>query len=130
MEHPAFLAQGAYYLATGLWPLVSMRSFERVTGPKTDKWLVKTVGVLVAAIGSALLVAAKRNNQPSAEARLLAASSAAGLALIDIVYVTKRRIAPVYLLDALSEFALLVMGATRHDEDCSAMTPDPSVRPS
>lgn len=49
------LAQGAFYLATGIWPLVSMRTFERVTGPKTDKWLVKTAGVLITAIGGALM---------------------------------------------------------------------------
>jgi hypothetical protein len=43
--------QAAYYLMTGLWPLFHRRSFEAVTGPKTDYWLVRTVGVLVAAIG-------------------------------------------------------------------------------
>ena len=113
MAHPIFLAQGAYYLTTGLWPLVSMRSFECVTGPKTDKWLVKTVGVLVATIGGSLLVAA-RKNKPSAEGQLLAVGSAGSLALIDIVYVAKRRIRPVYLLDALGELALLATIITRH----------------
>ncbi|MBV8580277.1 MAG: hypothetical protein JOZ86_06540, partial [Candidatus Eremiobacteraeota bacterium] len=38
----------AYYLATGLWPLLDMRSFELVTGRKTDRWLVKMVGALAA----------------------------------------------------------------------------------
>jgi hypothetical protein len=41
--------QGVYYLLTGVWPLPSIGSFQRVTGPKTDLWLVRTVGVLVAA---------------------------------------------------------------------------------
>ncbi len=109
-------AQGAYYLVTGVWPLVAMRSFERVTGPKTDKWLVKTVGVLVAAIGGSLMVAGRRN-PVSREARLLAAASAGGLALIDITYVAKRRIAPIYLLDALAEVALLAMGKYVHARD-------------
>ena len=40
------IAQGAYFLGTGVWPLVLMPSFESVTGPKVDKWLVRTVGVL------------------------------------------------------------------------------------
>ena len=39
------IAQGVYFAATGVWPLIDMRSFERVTGPKADKWLVRTVGV-------------------------------------------------------------------------------------
>ena len=102
----AVLTQGVYYVATGMWPLVNMRSFERVTGPKVDKWLVKTVGVLVTTIGGALLVAATRR-RISPEARVLAAGSAAGLAAIDAYYVAKRRIAPVYLLDAVTELALL-----------------------
>jgi hypothetical protein len=47
--------QAAYYLATGLWPLVHLPSFEAVTGPKTDDWLVHMVGLLagVIAAGSA-----------------------------------------------------------------------------
>src|SRR5262245_13986109 len=31
-----------------------MRTFERVTGPKTDKWLVKTAVVVINALGGAL----------------------------------------------------------------------------
>jgi hypothetical protein len=45
------LWQGVFYLATGVWPLVSVRNFERVTGPKVDKWLVKTAGVVIAMAG-------------------------------------------------------------------------------
>jgi hypothetical protein len=41
------ITQGTYYAATGLWPILWMRSFEAVTGPKQDHWLVKTVGALV-----------------------------------------------------------------------------------
>lgn len=102
--------QSAYYLITGVWPLLHMDSFERITGPKTDKWLVKTVGVLVAAIGGSLMVAA-RGHTVSREAQLLAAASAAGLSVIDVTYVAKGRIAPVYLLDAISEIALLAATA-------------------
>jgi hypothetical protein len=34
--------QGIYYLLTGLWPLVSIGTFQMVTGEKTDVWLVHT----------------------------------------------------------------------------------------
>src|SRR3712207_8811708 len=40
--------------------LFRSRSFQAVTGPKTDLWLVKTVGVLVIAIGSVLCSAGLR----------------------------------------------------------------------
>ena len=52
--------QGGYFLITGVWPLIAMPSFEAVTGPKTDDWLVKTVGGLIAAIAAVLLWAAFR----------------------------------------------------------------------
>ena len=99
-------AQGVYYTATGLWPLVSMKTFERVTGPKHDDWLVKTVGLLITAVG-VTLVHAGRRPRIHQEIRVLAALSAAALAAVDVVYVARRRISPVYLLDAIPELALL-----------------------
>ncbi|MGH7930336.1 MAG: hypothetical protein ACREQV_21375 [Candidatus Binatia bacterium] len=107
-EEAVLLGQGAYYLATGVWPLASLRTFESVTGPKTDKWLVKTVGVLVGVIGAALMLAGRRK-AVSPQVRLLAAGSAVGLTAIEVTYVAKRRIAPVYLLDTLGEVAILMM---------------------
>ena len=41
-------AQGAYYVATGVWAVVDRRGFETVSGRKTDYWLVRTVGLLAA----------------------------------------------------------------------------------
>ena len=98
--------QAIFYVATGVWPFVSMRAFEAVTGAKVDRWLVKTVGALVAVIGCALALASRRR-QLAPEVMLVAAGSAAALAAIDTVYVAKRRIAPVYLLDAVAEIALV-----------------------
>src|SRR3954467_11691136 len=94
------LGQGLYYAATGVWPLLSMRTFEAVTGPKTDKWLVKTVGLLVLAVAIALSVGAWRRNV-HLELGILAISSCLFLAAIDAVYVAKRVIAKVYLVDAV-----------------------------
>ena len=54
------LGQGAYYAVTGLWPLIHMRSFEAISGPKRDQWLVKTIGLLLTAFSSVLLLAGMR----------------------------------------------------------------------
>src|SRR5262249_58397910 len=62
-------------------------AFQLVTGPKTDLWLVRMVGVLVAAIGVILLLAAWRR-QTAAEVAVLAVASAATLAAIDVIYVS------------------------------------------
>jgi hypothetical protein len=98
--------QGLYYLLTGVWPLISIGTFQMVTGPKTDLWLVKTVGVIITVMGLVLLSAAL-HARITFEVVLLAIGSAAALTAIDVVYVTRRVISPVYLLDAVLEVMLV-----------------------
>src|SRR3954471_21502606 len=90
--------QGLYYFVTGVWPLVSIETFQMVTGPKTDHlvtgrqadhWLVMTVGVLITASAVALLVAAWRGQNPP-EIAVLAVASALGLTAIDVIYVDRQ----------------------------------------
>ena len=100
--------QGVYFLATGVWPLLSMRTFEAVTGPKVDRWLVKTVGVLVAVIGASLLADARR---PSRGSQVLGVGSAAALGGVDVVYSLGGRISKIYLLDAVVEALLITLWA-------------------
>ncbi len=99
------MLQGIFYLGTGLWPIVHLTSFERVTGPKVDKWLVKTTGGLIAVIG-ATLFSGGRNGVRSTSPPLLGVTSALALAAADLVYVAKRRIPPVYAADAVLELAV------------------------
>lgn len=98
------LVQGLYYVLSGLWPLVHMRSFLAVSGPKNDLWLVKTVGLLIIVIGGALIA---ERGEPGAPRLILAAGAAFALAAIDVVYAVKGVISRVYLLDALVEGAFL-----------------------
>jgi hypothetical protein len=102
---PALL-QSLFYGVTGIWPLVSPRTFQLVTGPKVDFWLVNTAGVLITAIAAALGLAGLRR-RVTVETRLLGVGSALGLTAIDLAYVARRRISPVYLLDALAEVGLI-----------------------
>lgn len=99
------LAQSAYYLTTGVWPLVSMKTFEAVTGPKTERWLVQTVGLLAASTGAGLAYGAHRGSV-APETRTIAVLTALSFAAIDVYYVYRKRISPVYLLDAVAEAAL------------------------
>jgi len=105
VAHPA-LAQGIYYVLTGLWPWVHMRSFLLVTGSKTDLWLVQTVGALIAVIGIVLCLASYFR-EVSRTVLCLAVGSAAALAMVDVVFVFQRRIPPVYMLDAVLEVGLI-----------------------
>jgi hypothetical protein len=108
--------QGLYCLVTGVWPLVSIETFQAVTGQKTDHlvtgregdhWLVNTVGVLVTANALVLLLAAWRN-RPTPEVVLLAVGSAAGLIAIDVIYVAREVLSPIYLADAAIEGAFII----------------------
>ncbi|PTY02173.1 hypothetical protein DB347_24955 [Opitutaceae bacterium EW11] len=98
--------QAFYYTSTGVWPLVELRSFLAVTGPKTDIWLVRTVGALLAVTGLVLARAAKRKQFP-AELVAIAIGQAAVLAAVDFVYAGAGRISPVYLFDGVAEIALI-----------------------
>ena len=99
--------QAAFYVGTGVWPLMHRRSFEWVTGPKTDFWLAQTVGLTVAAIGIGLAQAVARQRGVPPELRTVAATSAAGLALVDLSLVAQGRISKIYLADAAAEVALV-----------------------
>lgn len=110
LDRTVALSQGAYFVATGVWPILHLRSFEAITGPKLEGWLVKTVGGLIGVIGGVITAAGARR-RVTPEIRWLAAGAAGALALIDIVYVAKRRISPVYLLDAVPELGLIAAWA-------------------
>ena len=101
--------QAVYYAVTGLWPIVSMETFELVTGPKTDDWLVHMVGLLAASIGLALWTGARTAPRPPDAVVLLAVASAASFAAIDLVYALDGIISAVYLLDAAAEVGLLAL---------------------
>lgn len=91
-------AQGWFYVVTGLWPILHIKSFEAVSGPKTDKWLVRTLGLLIACSGIIFI------HYPMNEAALtLAILNAVVLSSIDIYYVWKKVIWKTYLADALVE---------------------------
>ena len=100
------LSQGIFFVASGLWPVVHLRSFEAVTGRKRDKWLVQTIGGLIAAVGGALLVGAFERRR-SRSLRTLGIASSAALAASDVYFAGKGRISPVYFADAAVEATLI-----------------------
>jgi hypothetical protein len=111
--------QGGYFFGTGVWPIVSIETFQLVTGRKTDHlvtgreadhWLVNTVGVLVIAIGVTFFAAAWRRNI-SIEIAVLAIASAIGLTCIDLVYYSRGTISAVYLVDAALQLGFVVAWA-------------------
>lgn len=90
-------------LASGIWPVASIGTFQFVTGPKTDTWLVKTVGTLIAVVGAQTLVNAGRGERQVREGAIAASGTAAALGAISFHYARTGRISPVYFLDTLVE---------------------------
>ena len=121
------IAEGLFDLTFGAWPIVHLPSFEVVTGPKVDGWLVKTVGSLLTVVGGVLL-AAGANRRVTPEVRALAMGKGLALAGIDFVYVSRKRIPPVYLLDAALHLGFvgawaLAGSVTRAPSGASAAAP-------
>jgi hypothetical protein len=111
MERPgpetAARVHGSFFIAGGLWPVLHIRSFEAITGPKFDRWLVKTVGLLLSVIGVGLLRAAKEGRVTS-ELRFIGSGASIALTAIDVVYVSRRRISPIYLLDGVAHMTAVL----------------------
>jgi hypothetical protein len=99
--------QGWYFFLPGIWPLVHMPSFLAVTGPKTDLWLVRTVALLLVSISLTFLLAAYRKEYLPALG-VLAVTSAASMAGIDLYYALNDRIWDTYLIDAVGEILLIL----------------------
>jgi hypothetical protein len=98
--------QAVYFGLTGIWPIVHMRSFLAVTGPKHDLWLVRTVGLLIVAVACPLAVAAWRGTV-GPEVFTLAVASSAALTIVEVVYAARGTIRKIYLADAAAEVVLL-----------------------
>jgi len=105
--------QGIYYFLTGLWPLLSISAFQTVTGPKTDIWLVKTIGLLLMVCGLVLLLAAIRR-RVDLQIVILGIGIALVLIGVEVVYVFNGTISAVYLLDALVEGGFVAGWFFRH----------------
>jgi len=92
----------AYLVASGVWPILHRRSFEAVTSPKNEFWLVRTVGGLAAVCG-AVLGASVVRGRPSGEIQLLAAAQALVFVTADMF--AARTQSRVYLGDVVLQAA-------------------------
>jgi len=103
MKRAIATKQGVYFLATGIWPLVHVQSFQAVTGRKTDNWTESGSRSLAAEYS----VPTDRFNRDSIAECCLAKQYLAGnhlacdraaLALtgIDVVYVSHGVISKIY----------------------------------
>lgn len=124
---PLTVAHGAFNVVGGLWPLVHLRSFEWVFGPKQDRWLQQTVGGLLVANGVSQLAGAG-SADGRAGARITGLTTALTLLAIDLVHVPKGRIRPTYLLDAAMEAGWIAAWLCARRRECGQQGPSSRFR--
>ena len=91
------ILHGAYFVFGGAWPLLSLSTFEVVTGPKYDDWLVRSVALLLVVAGIILLTQPKRYIERSAVT--LAIGTSFSLGCVAMISSAGGWISSVYFLD-------------------------------
>jgi hypothetical protein len=94
-------------LLTGIWPLIHIESFMLVTGPKTDVWLVKTVGAILIPISLTLLCLI--NNADRKPQVVLGTGTAIAFGCIDVYYAVNDVISDIYLADAIIQGVFVML---------------------
>lgn len=98
-----------YYFITGLWPFIHYGSFERITGPKKEKWLVYTVSSLIVITSLVVFRSLKEENFLNPTILMLVIGNATALIVIDVLFSYKKIISKVYLLDAFVQIIFLIL---------------------
>jgi hypothetical protein len=106
MRRKVLLLQGIYYVATGAWPVIHIKSFMDVSGYKTDIWLVKMVGLLTVAIATTILLNYKKEKRITTQLGIL---SALAYVIIDVYYSLAGVISKIYLADAAIEMVIIAL---------------------
>lgn len=99
--------QGVYFLIVGMWPIVSINSFMSFAGPKTDIWLVRTFGAMLACEGFCFIITAMLRHM-SFPMLILAFLNSVLLLFVDMHYHLDNVLGESYLVDASIEFLFIV----------------------
>lgn len=100
------LAQGVYYVLTGLWPIVHFPSFARVVAIHIIPFQAHAFSALIVVIGASLIEAARRG-PPGSYPTLLGAAVAGAIALVELIWLPRLAAAGGLWLDFVVEVALV-----------------------
>lgn len=81
-----------------------------MTGPKRERWLVRTVSVLILAVAATLAERVVRGEDVR-DLRVLGVTSAGGVGLVSLLGPLLARISPVYFVDAAIDLAIAALWA-------------------
>lgn len=99
------LAQGVYYVLTGLWPLVDFHSFARFVGLYTIPFQAQVFAAVMIVIGASLIEAARRE-PPGPYPTMLGAAVAGAIAVVSLFWLPRAGVASGLWIDCAVELAL------------------------
>ncbi len=114
-------AQGIYYLAIGLWPLVHFDSFAAVIALQVIPFQAQALGAVLAVVGASLLEAVRRG-PPPAYPTALGIGVAGAVALVSLLWLPRQPAFSGLWLDVAVEVAIgfaLVVTYPRSQNDRS-----------
>ncbi len=101
-------AQGAYYIASGLWPVVAVDHYMRATGQESHAAVAQVLGGVVAGIGVALVAGLV----PPRARKWVGAGTAIALGAGGAYFAVRGKGLPVNLTDAAVQLAFAVSWLT------------------
>jgi hypothetical protein len=99
--------QGAYYVLTGVWPLVHFPSFADAVALRINPFQAQSFAAVIIVVGGSLIEAARRE-PPGPFPTMLGAATAAAIALISLWWLPRLGTASILWIDVLVEVAFAV----------------------
>lgn len=96
--------QGIYYLATAIWPIISLSSFMALAGPKPDRFIFWAIDFLIIAVGASILFGVIRGDLVTTS--FLGAASA--FAFIAVEFMFAGKISRYFWIDTAVEILIFV----------------------
>jgi hypothetical protein len=101
------LAQGAYYLLVGIWPLVHFPSYTEVVAFALNPFQAQAFGAVIAVLGGSLLEAARRE-PPGVFTTALAIAVAGAITLVSLIWLPREPRLTGLWLDVVLEVTFAV----------------------
>ncbi len=101
------LAQGAYYILAGVWPLLHFSSYARIVAVDVNPFQAQVFAGMLIVIGAALIEAARRE-PPGPFPTLLGAAVAGAIALVSLIWLPRLGVASGLWIDLIVEVAIAV----------------------
>lgn len=103
----AIMAQGLYYMLTGLWPLAHFSSYSRALALPVNPFQAQVFGAVLVVIGAHFMEAGRRE-PPGPSATLLGVAVACAIAVVDMVWLPRLGSVSVLWIDLVAEVAIAV----------------------